>query len=166
LPPGPGRFYPWQLEGCRVLTEDGRLVGEVAAVERSPAHDLWVVRDGAREHLIPAVAEIVSEVDLAARRVDIRVVHLRDYAEGKRRVTDDYQFGGGGGMVLKPEPLFAAVEALRTPGVRVVLLDPRGRTFTQPVAAELARETHLILLAGRYEGVDERVGELCADDAI
>ena len=72
LPPGPGRFYPWQLEGCRVLTEDGRLVGEVAAVERSPAHDLWVVRDGAREHLIPAVAEIVSEVDLAARRVVIR----------------------------------------------------------------------------------------------
>ena len=72
LPPPEGHFYPWQLEGCRVLTEDGRLVGEVAAVERSPAHDLWVVRDGAREHLIPAVAEIVSEVDLAARRVVIR----------------------------------------------------------------------------------------------
>lgn len=72
LPPGPGRFYAWQLEGCRVLTEDGRLVGEVARVEQSPAQDLWVVRDGTREHLIPAVAEIVSEVDLAARRVVIR----------------------------------------------------------------------------------------------
>jgi 16S rRNA processing protein RimM len=72
LPPGPGRFYPWQLEGCRVLTADGRLVGEVARVEQSPAQELWVVRDGEREHLIPAVADIVSEVDLAARRVVIR----------------------------------------------------------------------------------------------
>jgi len=120
--------------------------------------------------LFPGMVEPVLAASMLGRArarglVDIRVVDLRDYAEGKRRVTDDYQFGGGGGMVLKPEPLFAAVEALRTPGARVVLLDPRGRTFTQPVAAELARETHVILLAGRYEGVDERVGELC-DDAI
>src|SRR5204863_5688508 len=113
----------------------------------------------------PALAESMLGRARARGLVDIRVVNLRDYAGGKHRVTDDYQFGGGGGMVLKPEPLFAAVEALRTPGARVVLLDPRGRTFTQPVAAELARETHVILLAGRYEGVDERVGELC-DDAI
>src|SRR5215831_9943176 len=99
-------------------------------------------------------------------RVDIRVVNLRDYAGGRHRVTDDYQFGGGGGMVLKPEPLFAAVEALRTPSARVVLMDPRGRTFTHEVAAALARESHLILLAGRYEGIDARVGEKLADDAI
>ena len=72
LPPGPGRFYPWQLEGCRVLTEDGREIGRVSRVERSPAQDLWVVSDGVREHLVPAVAEIVSEVDLAARRIVIR----------------------------------------------------------------------------------------------
>src|SRR5215831_4676798 len=99
-------------------------------------------------------------------RVDIRVVNLRDYAGGRHRVTDDYQFGGGGGMVLKPEPLFAAVEALRTPGARVVLMDPRGRTLTQKIAAELAAETHVILLAGRYEGVDARVGEKLADDMV
>src|SRR2546429_3175261 len=91
--------------------------------------------------------------------VDIRVVNLRDYAEGKHRITDDYQFGGGGGMVLKPEPLFAAVHALSTEGARVVLLDPRGRTFTQKVAAELAGAAHLILPAGRYVGVDARVPE-------
>ena len=72
LPPGPGRFYPWQLEGCRVLTEDGREVGRVTGIERAPAQDLWIVRDDTREHLIPAVPEIVSEVDLAARRVVIR----------------------------------------------------------------------------------------------
>src|SRR2546430_117247 len=98
--------------------------------------------------------------------VDIRVVNLRDYAEGKHRITDDYQFGGGGGMVLKPEPLFAAVHALSTEGGRVVLLDPRGRTFTQKVAAELAGAAHLILLAGRYEGVDARVTERLTHDSI
>jgi len=116
--------------------------------------------------ITPVLAE--SMVGRAQTRglVDIRVVNLRDYAGGRHRVTDDYQFGGGGGMVLKPEPLFAAVEALRTPGARVVLMDPRGRTFTHEVAAALARESHLILLAGRYEGVDARVGEEVADDAI
>jgi 16S rRNA processing protein RimM len=72
LPLPPGRFYPWQLEGCRVLTEDGREVGRVLRIEQSPAQDLWVVVDGARERLIPAVAEIVLEVDLAAGRVVIR----------------------------------------------------------------------------------------------
>jgi 16S rRNA processing protein RimM len=70
--PGPGRFYPWQLTGCLVTTEDGREVGRVTGIERSPAHDLWVVADGAREHLVPAVPEIVLEVDLAGRRVVIK----------------------------------------------------------------------------------------------
>jgi tRNA (guanine37-N1)-methyltransferase len=114
----------------------------------------------------PVLAESMLGRAQARGLVDIRVVNLRDYAGGRHRVTDDYQFGGGGGMVLKPEPLFAAVEALRTPGARVVLMDPRGRTFTHEVAAALARESHLILLAGRYEGVDARVGEGLADDAI
>jgi 16S rRNA processing protein RimM len=72
LDPGPGRFYPWQLTGCLVTTEDGREVGRVTGIERSPAHDLWVVADGAREHLVPAVPEIVLEVDLAGRRVVIK----------------------------------------------------------------------------------------------
>jgi 16S rRNA processing protein RimM len=72
LPPGPGRFYPWQLEGCRVVTEDGRLVGTVTRVEPGPGQDLWVVGDGAREHLVPAVPEIVLDLDLGQRRVVIR----------------------------------------------------------------------------------------------
>jgi tRNA (guanine37-N1)-methyltransferase len=121
--------------------------------------------------LFPGMVEpVVSESILGRARarglVDIRVVNLRDYAEGRHRVTDDYQFGGGSGMVLKPEPLFAAVEALRTPATRVILTDPRGRRFTQQVAAELTRVSHVILLAGRYEGVDERVGVGLADDVI
>ena len=114
----------------------------------------------------PVVAESIVGRARARGLVDIRVANLRDYAGGKHRVTDDYQFGGGSGMVLKPEPLFAAVEALRTPGARVILTDPRGRRFTQQVAAELTSVPHVILLAGRYEGVDERVGRQLADDVI
>lgn len=72
MPPGAGRFYPWQLAGCRVETEDGREVGTVAGIETSPAHDLWVVAADGREHLVPAVADIVLDVDLGRRRVVIR----------------------------------------------------------------------------------------------
>jgi len=72
LPPPEGHFYPWQLEGCRVLTEDGREVGRVLRVESAPAQDLWVVGDDTHEHLVPAVPEIVRDVDLKARRVVIR----------------------------------------------------------------------------------------------
>jgi len=118
----------------------------------------------------PMVEPVLAESMIGRARtrglVDIRVENLRDWADGRHRVTDDYQFGGGGGMVLKPEPLFAAVGALRTAAARVVLMDPRGRQFTQAVAAELTHAAHLILLAGRYEGVDERVTTGLADDVI
>jgi tRNA (guanine37-N1)-methyltransferase len=121
--------------------------------------------------LFPGMVEPVVSASILGRArarglVDIRVVNLRDYAEGRHRITDDYQFGGGSGMVLKPEPLFAAVDALRTPGARVVLTDPRGRPFTQEVAGALARVAHLIVLCGRYEGVDERVAERLADESL
>jgi tRNA (guanine37-N1)-methyltransferase len=98
--------------------------------------------------------------------VTIRAVNLRDYAEGRHRVTDDTPFGGGGGMILKPEPLARAVEALRTPTAKVILLDPQGERFTQAVARRLAREDHVILVCGRYEGVDERVREQFIDEEI
>ena len=98
--------------------------------------------------------------------VDVRAVDLRDYTEGRHRVADDYPFGGGGGMVLKPEPLFAAVEALRGPESHVVLLCPQGPTFTQATAARLARAVHLILLCGHYEGVDERVRAHAVDEEV
>src|SRR5216110_3863270 len=105
--------------------------------------------------LFPGMVEPVLGASMLGRArtrglVDIRVVNLRDYAEGKHRITDDYQFGGGGGMVLKPEPIFAAVDALRTPEARVIVLDPRGRRFTQDVAVALSRRSHLILIAGHY----------------
>jgi len=114
----------------------------------------------------PALAESMIGRARARGIVDIRVVNLRDHASGRHRVTDDYQFGGGSGMVLKPEPLVAAVEALRTPAARVILMDPRGPAFSQRVAAALAAESHLILLAGRYEGVDERVAMLTGAELL
>ena len=95
----------------------------------------------------------------AAGKVDIRVHNLREWAGGKHRVTDDMPFGGGQGMVLKPEPVFAAVEALRTPGARVILPSPAGRAFRQADARRLAGEAHLIFVCGHYEGVDHRVVE-------
>jgi len=104
--------------------------------------------------------------------VDIAVHNLRDYTTDKHRTVDDTPYGGGGGMVMKPEPLFRAVESIlslpRLPAqdVPVVLLSPQGRLFTHEVARELVRYPRLVLLCGRYEGVDERVREHLATDEI
>ncbi len=94
---------------------------------------------------------------------DIRAHQLRDWAGDKHRQTDDYLCGGGQGMLLKPEPIFAAVEELRTPEAKVVLLTPQGRLFRQALARQLAAEPHLILICGHYEGVDHRVVEALVD---
>jgi tRNA (guanine37-N1)-methyltransferase len=98
--------------------------------------------------------------------VDITVHNLRDFAEGRHQVTDEPPFGGGGGMILKPEPLAAAIEAVRGAGARVILLDPAGRRFNQEIAGELARVQHLVLVCGRYEGVDARVSEHLVDEEL
>ena len=96
----------------------------------------------------------------------IRVHQLREWAYDKHRTTDDIPYGGGPGMVMKPEPIFDAVEALRRPGSRVILLAPQGRLFRQTVAQELSRQAHLILICGHYEGVDHRVRQFLVDDEI
>ena len=89
----------------------------------------------------------------------VQVTDIRDFAEGKHRVTDDVPYGGGAGMVMKPEPLVAAIEAAkeREPQARVVLMSPQGRRFDQEKALQLSRQPALVLVCGRYEGVDERV---------
>jgi tRNA (guanine37-N1)-methyltransferase len=98
---------------------------------------------------------------LAAGSIDLHVHDLRDHSIGRHRQVDDMQFGGGAGMVLKPEPLTRAVRGLReqVPGLRTILLSPQGRVFTQDVARELASEPALLLVCGRYQGVDERARE-------
>jgi tRNA (guanine37-N1)-methyltransferase len=98
---------------------------------------------------------------------EIVIHNLRDYGLGRHRVVDDYPHGGGSGMVLMPEPLFAAVEAIKGEfPIPVILLTPQGRLFTQEVAAKLATYPRFILICGHYEGVDERVREYLATDEI
>ena len=103
--------------------------------------------------------------------VEISVYGLRDYAHDRHRTVDDYPFGGGGGMVMKPEPLFEGVEAVRERAsvgedAPTVLLSPQGRTLTQSVVEELAGYRDILLVCGRYEGVDERVRKHLATDEI
>ncbi|MGI8605000.1 MAG: tRNA (guanosine(37)-N1)-methyltransferase TrmD [Verrucomicrobiales bacterium] len=100
------------------------------------------------------------------RLVDLRAHDLRDWTVDKHRSVDDEPYGGGPGMVMKPEPIFAAVEELRTPGSRVLLMTPQGRRFTQEVARGFAKESHLIVLCGHYEGIDHRVVEHLVSDEI
>ena len=101
--------------------------------------------------------------------VDIRARDLREYTDDRHRTVDDVPYGGGPGMVLKPEPLFRAVEALaaeRGPASAVILLTPQGRPFTHAAAERLSRLDRLVLISGRYEGVDERVAEHLVTDEI
>jgi tRNA (guanine37-N1)-methyltransferase len=99
---------------------------------------------------------------LTQGQVTAGVINIRDYAQGRHKVTDDRPYGGGAGMVMKPEPLAAAIDAAREkyPEAMTVMLTPQGRKFDQAMAGELSRERGLILVCGRYEGVDERI---CGD---
>ena len=99
-------------------------------------------------------------------RLRLGIHDLRDYAHDRHRKVDDRPFGGGPGMLMKPEPLFEAVEALRGHTARVILTSPAGRPFRQEIARELAGEEHLLLVCGSYEGFDERVRESLADDEL
>lgn len=98
--------------------------------------------------------------------LDLTIVNLRDYTHDRHKTVDDRPFGGGPGMVLKPEPIFEAVESLADDGTRVLLMSPSGRKFDQALARELAQEKHLLLISGSYEGVDERVIETLVDDEV
>lgn len=98
--------------------------------------------------------------------LELRVHNLRDYTHDNYKTVDDRPFGGGPGMVLKPEPVFEAVEALAGEKTRVILMGPSGRKFDQSVARELAAQEELLFICGAYEGVDERVCETLADDEL
>jgi len=98
--------------------------------------------------------------------LDLKIHDLRDWTHDRHRTVDDKPFGGGPGMLLKPEPLFEAVESLKRKETKVVLLSPSGRKFSQQIARELAAETDLLLVTGHYEGFDERVRETLADDEL
>jgi len=127
--------------------------------------------------LFPDIFESVFNESIVKRAreaglVSIAAHNIRDYATDKHHITDDTPYGGGGGMIMKPEPIFHAVEEIldleeeQEPEVPVILLSPQGRTFTQSVARELSRHPHLVLICGHYEGVDERVRQFLASDEI
>lgn len=95
--------------------------------------------------------------------LDLRVTNLRDFAHDRHKTVDDRPFGGGPGMLLKPEPIFEAVETLADAETKVILLVPSGQAFTQALAGQLAAEKHLLLVCGSYEGFDQRVHDHLAD---
>jgi tRNA (guanine37-N1)-methyltransferase len=123
--------------------------------------------------LFPEVFEPYLQTSILQRAlqrglVEVKVHNIRDATTDRHHITDDEPYGGGGGMVMKPEPIFAAVEGVlgSPPDCPVILLTPQGRVFTQGVAQELAQHPHLTLLCGRYEGVDERVREHLVTDQV
>lgn len=127
--------------------------------------------------LLPEVFDAYLRSSILARAqqnrlMDVRVHNIRDYARDRHRTTDDVPYGGGGGMVMKPEPVFEAVEAVLgfpAQGSRpcpVILLTPQGRVFSQAVAQELSQNERIALICGRYEGVDERIRLSLATDEI
>lgn len=101
-----------------------------------------------------------------AKLLEINVRNTRDWATDKHKTTDDRPFGGGAGMVMKCEPLFAAVEELQTPGCRRIYLTPDGAPFTTAKAEELSKQQHLILVSGHYEGIDQRIRDTIIDEEI
>lgn len=98
-------------------------------------------------------------------KVEINIINIRDYTPYKNSQVDDYQFGGGGGMIMMCEPVFNAVNSVRTNDSHVIILSPRGKTFNQEKAYDLTKYKHLIIICGHYEGFDERIYSFC-DEVI
>jgi len=108
------------------------------------------------------LAESILGKALERGLLSVKVHDLRDWTTDKHHTADDRPFGGGAGMVLKPEPVFAAIEQLQRPGCRRIYLTPDGEPFTSALAEEFSREQHLILLSGHYEGIDQRIRDCLA----
>lgn len=112
------------------------------------------------------LVESILGKGIEAGLLTVKVHDVRDWALSKHKNADDRPFGGGAGMVMKPEPVFAAIEQLQTPGCRRIYLTPDGVPYSEKLARELAQETHLVLLSGHYEGIDQRIREKVIDQEI
>lgn len=99
-------------------------------------------------------------------KVKINSINIRDFSKNKHKKVDDYPFGGGSGMVMKPEPIFDAINSVKNQDSRVIYLSPQGKRFNQEIANELSKEEHLILLCGHYEGIDNRIVSHYVDEEI
>ncbi len=98
--------------------------------------------------------------------VEINIIQIRDFSQDAHKKTDDIPYGGGAGMVMTPQPLYDAIQSVKTPNSYVIYLSPRGKVFNQAMARNLSKCEHLILVCGHYEGIDERIIELCIDEEI
>jgi tRNA (guanine37-N1)-methyltransferase len=122
--------------------------------------------------LFPHMFENIFDGGIPKRAIDRKIISIavhdiREHSHDKHRTADDYPYGGGAGMLLKPEPVFEAVEALEKPDeTPIILLTPQGRLFSQEIARELSGNSQLILICGHYEGVDERIREHLVSDEI
>ena len=190
-------FYFHEIIGCRVFDENNTLLGEVVEILTPGANDVWVIKgENGKEILIPYIADVVKNVGRINRLMkidiltlfpdmftslnhsilgkardknilDINIVDYRKFSGNKHNQVDDYPFGGGQGMVLKPEPIFNAVESLnKTDKTRIILLCPQGERFNQKKSEELSKEDHLIFICGHYEGYDERIREYLVTDEL
>jgi tRNA (guanine37-N1)-methyltransferase len=112
------------------------------------------------------LAESILGKGIAAGHLTVKVHDLRSWAVDKHRTADDRPFGGGAGMVMKPEPVFAAIEQVQTPGCRRIYLTPDGTPFTSAIAHELSQQQHLVLLSGHYEGIDQRIRDGVIDQEL
>lgn len=112
------------------------------------------------------LAESILGKAIEARLLGVAVHDVRAWCTDKHRTADDRPFGGGAGMVMKPEPVVAAIEQLQTPGCRRIYLTPDGVPFTEKIARELSTQSHLILLSGHYEGIDQRIRDTVIDQEI
>ncbi len=112
------------------------------------------------------LSESILGKGIAAGLLNVNVRDLRAWSTDKHRTADDRPFGGGAGMVLKPEPVFAAMEAVQTPGCRRIYLTPDGVPLSPTIAHRLSREQHLVFLSGHYEGIDQRIRDHIIDEEI
>lgn len=103
------------------------------------------------------INESIIKRAIESNKVEINIHNIRDYSKDPHKKVDDYGFGGGAGMVLMPQPIFDAVDALRKENTKVILMTPQGIKYNQKTAYELSNETHIILICGHYEGFDERI---------
>lgn len=120
--------------------------------------------------LFPEMFGALSESIIGRAReknlIEINVINIRDFSKDKHKKCDDAPFGGGAGMVMTPQPLFDAITSVKTKDSLVILTSPRGQTFNQKLCKELSNFNHLIFVCGHYEGIDERIIELCIDREI
>lgn len=118
------------------------------------------------EMFTPLTESIIGRA-VKAGKVEIVVTDIRDYTENKHRKCDDYPFGGGAGLVMTPQPIYSAIQAVDpNHEARRIFMSPKGRTFCQPMVKELLSYDRILLLCGHYEGVDQRVLDLCIDEEI